>query len=119
MFFYFYPMNGLYAYEYGTSMSRMLMDMRASAERHYQNSRQDIPYYAVLDGVSSGPFSFDEIRGLVREGKITRETYIWKPQMQDWDFAANIAELQPLVNFTPPPVPKIQEKEDEKDDTSQ
>lgn len=28
MFYYFYPMNGMYAYEYGTAMSRMLMDMR-------------------------------------------------------------------------------------------
>ena len=34
MFFYYYPMNGLHAYEYGTAMSRMLMDMRAAAERH-------------------------------------------------------------------------------------
>ena len=119
MFFYYYPMNGLYAYEYGTAMSRMLMDMRAAAERHYQNARQDIPYFAVLDGESAGPYSFDEIRELVRGGKITRESYIWKPQMQNWDFAANISELQPLVNFSPPPVPSINETEDDGHDTSQ
>ena len=38
MFYYFYPMNGMYAYEYGTAMSRMLMDMREAAERHYQKN---------------------------------------------------------------------------------
>ncbi|SCX26159.1 protein of unknown function [Ruminococcaceae bacterium P7] len=117
MFYYFYPMNGMYAYEYGTAMSRMLMDMREAAERHYQKNRQDVPYYVVLNGASAGPYSFDEIRELIRDGKVTRESYIWKPQMQNWEFAANIAELQPLVNFTPPPVPEIKQDEDEAHDT--
>lgn len=32
--------------------------------------------------------------------------------MADWDFAANISEVKPLVSFTPPPVPKTVEGED-------
>ena len=29
MFYWFYPMNGLYTYNMGTAMGRLLMDMRA------------------------------------------------------------------------------------------
>ena len=117
MFFYFYPMNGMYAYEYGTSMGRMLMDMRAAADRHYANAKADVPYYAAFDGEPKGPYSFDEIRKMIRDGRITRDTFIWKPQMQDWDHAAQIAELQPLVCLTPPPVPApTEKKEGEADD---
>lgn len=108
MFYWFYPMNGLYTYNMGTAMGRLLMDMRAQIPK--QNA--DV-YYTAIGGVSKGPYSFDELRELIREKQVTRETYIWKPQMEDWDFAANIAEIRPLVSFTPPPVPVTREGEDE------
>ncbi|MER2081008.1 MAG: DUF4339 domain-containing protein [Ruminococcus sp.] len=117
MFFYFYPLNGLAAYEYGTAMGRMLMDMKAIADRQ-KNTGNDI-YYAVLDNVSSGPFSLEEIRALIREGKILRETYIWKPGMEKWDFALNIAELHAMVSLAPPPLPQDTNEEVETDDSCQ
>ena len=117
MFYWFYPMNGMYAYECGTAAGRLLMDMRAAADNCYRNQNRDTPYYAVLDGESSGPYSFDEIRAMVRDGKITRESYIWKPQMTDWEFAANLTELKPLVSFTPPPVPSENAIGEKSDDT--
>ena len=33
--------------------------------------------------------------------------------MTDWDFAANIPEVKPLVSFTPPPVPQIAEQSED------
>ena len=110
MFFWYYPMNGLYTYNMGTAVGRMLMDMRAQIPK--QNAEV---YYAVIGGESKGPYSFDELRELIRENKVTRESYIWKPQMSDWDFAANIEEIKPLVSFTPPPVPHPG-KEEEKNE---
>ena len=107
MFYWFYPMNGLYTYNMGTAMGRLLMDMRAQIPQ--QNS--DV-YYAVIDGESKGPYSFDELRNLIREKKVTRESYIWKPQMTDWDFAVNIAEIKPLVSIIPPPVPQVGKEEE-------
>ena len=107
MFYWFYPMNGLYTYNMGTAMGRLLMDMRAQIPQ----KSSDV-YYAVIGGESKGPFSFDELRELIREKQVTRESYIWKPQLADWDFAANISEVKPLVSFTPPPVPKTNEGED-------
>ena len=83
MFYWFYPMNGLYTYNMGTAMGRLLMDMRAQIPQ----KSSDV-YYAVIGGESKGPFS------------------------ADWDFAANISEVKPLVSFTPPPVPKTVEGED-------
>ncbi len=108
MFYWFYPMNGLYTYNMGTAMGRLLMDMRAQIPQ----KSPDV-YYAVIDAESKGPFSFDELRELIREKQVTRESYIWKPQMTDWDFAANIPEVKPLVSFTPPPVPQIAEQSED------
>ena len=42
MFFYFYPLNGLAAYEYGTAMGRMLMDMKAIADRQKNTGNAEL-----------------------------------------------------------------------------
>ena len=43
---------------------------------------------------------------LVTQGKLTKETYVWKQGMNDWIFASQVNELSSLfAAATPPPPP--------------
>ena len=65
-------------------------------------------YFAVIDGKQSGPYSLTELSRLIKEKKIVKETYIWKPGMSQWNLAENVDEILRLVALTPPPVPTKQ-----------
>lgn len=62
-------------------------------------------YYAVVDGAAQGPLTAAELARLITEKRVTKETYIWKPGMPDWQLAESIPEVLQLVALTPPPVP--------------
>jgi hypothetical protein len=59
-----------------------------------------------------GPLTRDQIDDLIQGGVITRETYIWRSGMAQWQHADAVAELQdtfrsadPFVAPPPPPTP--------------
>ena len=66
-------------------------------------------FYAVLDGKSVGPLATSELSRLIAEKRVTKETYVWKPGMTDWQLAENVPEVLKLVALTPPPVPTAEE----------
>lgn len=63
-------------------------------------------FYVVLDSKSVGPIATSELSRLIAEGRMTRETYVWKPGMPDWQLAENVPEVLRLVALTPPPIPE-------------
>ena len=52
-------------------------------------------YYMVLDEKSTGPFTLDEV---TLHPKLTPETLVWKPGLQDWVPAKTLPELFPAFN---------------------
>ena len=46
------------------------------------------------DGVEYGPVSLDDIREWVREGRIGRNTLVWRSDTKTWNAASTFAELQ-------------------------
>jgi len=67
------------------------------------------------EGQNQGPISSSELKALANDGKINRETLIWKEGMKDWMSAKLIQGLFPssppqVVSGAnqPPPTPKIQ-----------
>lgn len=69
-------------------------------------------FYVVLDGKSVGPLATSELSRLIAEKRVTKETYVWKPGMPDWQLAENVPEVLKLVALTPPPVPKTRMQEE-------
>jgi hypothetical protein len=63
-------------------------------------------WYAGLDNQQAGPFTPDQIRQLIGEGRIARETLVWKQGMADWTQAVQTAEIKEYFGATPPPLPK-------------
>lgn len=63
-------------------------------------------WYAVLDGSAVGPLSTAELAYLITEKRVTKESYVWRPGMPDWELAEDVPEVLRLVALTPPPVPE-------------
>lgn len=63
-------------------------------------------YHVIIDGKQIGPYSEGELSRLIANKKVTKDTYIWKPGMKDWQTAENIPDVLRLVALTPPSFPE-------------
>ena len=66
-----------------------------------------ISQYMIYDnGQQTGPFSIPQLQQMVTAGTLTKQTYVWKNGMANWELAGSVAELGALfVTNTPPPPP--------------
>lgn len=55
------------------------------------------PYKVAIDNVSKGPFGWAEMTNLVKSGKLTASTKVWRRPMATWQLAGEIEELHPLL----------------------
>lgn len=70
-------------------------------------------FYAVFDGKPVGPLATSELSRLIAERRVTKETYVWRPGMPDWQLAENVPEVLKLVALASPPVPETQMQEED------
>ena len=64
-----------------------------------------VAYHVLINNVQQGPFDMNALQQMMAQGTLTRETYVWKAGMAQWDKAGNCAELQSLFGSVPPPPP--------------
>jgi hypothetical protein len=69
-----------------------------------QNTAPQRVYYAVFEGKQAGPFSETEIARLIADKKLSKETLVWYPGLDNWKTAENIPEILRLVALTPPAI---------------
>ena len=63
-------------------------------------------YMIYANGQQTGPFTIPQLQQMVAEGKLTKQTYVWKNGMANWAFAGTVEELGMLfITNTPPPPP--------------
>lgn len=72
---------------------------------------QDQWFYAPGGNEQRGPISFPELLGLAKGGQLHGDDLVWKPGMQAWTMAREIAELMPAAPSVPrptvpPPMPR-------------
>ena len=60
-------------------------------------------YHIIFDGKPAGPFSESEIARLITEGKVKKDTYVWRLGMAQWDMVENVTDVLKLVALAPPP----------------
>ena len=100
-----FGMSMTIANQMATSMNQAIRQMDVPGAGKSMPAQNEQIYYAVLDGKQSGPYSLTELSRLIMDKKIVKETYIWKPGMDQWDLAENIEEVLRMVALTPPPIP--------------
>jgi len=111
----FYSMDKLVAFGMSTAVAnQMTASMNASLTQTRipgadnamnQVDGRDI-YFVAMNDISSGPYSAIELARLIADGKVVKETYVWKPGMTKWDLVENMNEVLGLVALTPPPIPE-------------
>ena len=68
---------------------------------------QQSKFHVVLGGEAAGPFELSVIKQMISEGKVLKDTFVWKEGMDNWEKAIDIEEVKKLFSQTPPPIPKI------------
>lgn len=102
--------------EFGMGMAvaqQMIRTMNDSMQSMYvpgaMNPMPQSPsnmYYVIMDGQQSGPYSDGELSRLIGQKKVTKDTYIWRPGMQEWLTAENLPDVLKLVALQPVPFNK-------------
>jgi membrane protease subunit (stomatin/prohibitin family) len=64
-----------------------------------------IQYSISINGQTAGPFNWAQLQEMVNSGQLSKNIYVWKQGMANWDFAGNVQELAPLFALVPPPPP--------------
>lgn len=86
------------------TMQNMYIPGAMAPMQNQQNNAQTLPniYYAIIEGSSAGPLSESEIIKLISNKQITKDTYVWKPGMTDWQKVESTPEVLKLVLLAPP-----------------
>ena len=61
-----------------------------------------IKYYVADNGQQTGPFDKETLKKMVEEGKLKKETLVWKDGMSEWKKAESVDELKDIFPNIPP-----------------
>ena len=102
-----FGMSAAVASQMTTSMNASLAQMRIPGAGNAMNQvdSKDV-YFVVMNEASSGPYSAIELARLIADGKVVKETFVWKPGMTKWDLVENMSEVLGFVALTPPQIPE-------------
>jgi len=64
------------------------------------------PFYFVIDGKQSAPYSIEEIKALIENNTINEDTRAWVKGLNEWLPAKDLDLLKHLFTDTPPPIPE-------------
>ena len=96
----------------GVSMGQQVANAMGQAA-HTQSPNVGAPpplpqataYFVGIDGKQAGPFDVATIQAMAGQGRVTRDTLVWKNGMANWSKAGEVVELSPLFTVVPPPLP--------------
>ncbi len=93
----------------GIAMGQQMAEaMRSSSDKKDKTDTPPPPpniksYFVSIDGKSEGPFDIDTIKQMVANGKLTRDMYVWREDLDSWKEAGHV-----LGGLFPPPPPGSQ-----------
>lgn len=60
-------------------------------------------FFVILDGKQAGPLNEAEMTRLIADGRVSKESHVWKPGMANWQRCEEVPEVLRLVALCPPP----------------
>ena len=66
-----------------------------------------VSYHIAVDGNSVGPLDYNELMELVKQGKLTSDSLVWKKGMKDWTKAKEIEEFAVFFEAEDDEVPPL------------
>jgi hypothetical protein len=92
------------------TMNHAMTNMHIPGAMNPMPVPQQLFYYAMIEGNQAGPFSEQELSRLISEKKVTKDSYIWKPGLSNWEVAEKLPDVLKLVTLCPPPFHKNQDQ---------
>lgn len=95
----------------GGAMGQQMAGMMQNMGQQMQGAMNTPPpmpnvqYHISVNGQQSGPFGMQQLQQMAQAGQLTKDTYVWKQGMAQWDLAGNVQELSSLFAPACPPPP--------------
>lgn len=61
-----------------------------------------LAYFVVINGQQQGPFDEAGLRAKIASGELVRNSLVWTAGMQNWEEAAKVPDLVPILAAVPP-----------------
>ena len=100
----------------GGQMANMMSGMGQAQQQAMQPQQSQmapppmppqVQYTLNINGQNYGPCNMQQLQQMVQSGQLTRQTYVWKQGMANWEMAGNVPELANLFGAVPPPMPPV------------
>ena len=78
------------------TMNTAIEKMKVPGANSYAQ-QQDFRYFVVIDQAQAGPFTEEEVVQLIKSGKVTSETLVWRHGLNAWTMAENLPETNRLL----------------------
>lgn len=90
----------------GGQMAGMLGSVAQQAQQPMSPPPPPTTQYMISNnGNQLGPYTIPQMEQMVQNGSLTKDTYVWKSGMNQWELAGNVSELVSIFTQTPPPPP--------------
>lgn len=96
----------------GSAMGGQMAGMMNNMGQQMQGAMNTPPplpnvlYMISTNGQQLGPYNIQQMQLMAQTGQLTKDTYVWKQGMQQWELAGNVPDLSGLfVSPCPPPPP--------------
>ena len=95
----------------GGAMGGQMAGMMNNMGQQMQNAMNTPPpmpnvqYMVSSNGQQTGPFAMQQMQQMAQAGQLTKDTYVWKQGMAQWELAGNVQELSSLFAPSCPPPP--------------
>ena len=95
----------------GGAMGGQMAGMMNNMGQQMQNAMNTPPpmpnvqYMTSVNGQQNGPFGMQQLQQMAQTGQLTKDTYVWKQGMAQWELAGNVQELSSLFATACPPPP--------------
>ena len=63
---------------------------------------QQLKVFYTVNGQTLGPFNAEQLKAKIAAGEIGRQTLVWMEGMSEWQAAATVAAVAPLLTTVPP-----------------
>ncbi|MDR1883120.1 MAG: SPFH domain-containing protein [Prevotella sp.] len=93
----------------GGQMANMMnqMGQNMQQQQNMPPPPPQIQYNVSVNGQTTGPFNWQQLQQMAQNGQLTRNTYVWKQGMANWELAGAVQELNSLFGAVPPPPPPM------------
>jgi len=97
----------------GNQMGNISNQMNTNLNQQQNQNTQPPPpppviqFFILINNQQQGPFDLQSVADMIKQGNLSKETYVWKQGMASWDKAENVSELKVYFTQVPPPPPMM------------